>query len=77
MIDSGPGVKEEDLPHLFEKFFRGESPKKSGTGLGLSICRGIVEAHGGTIAAKTVKEKGTTFTVTLPVKPKFETHWLP
>jgi signal transduction histidine kinase len=41
-------------------------------GFGLAICKRIVEAHGGSIAVKTVKDKGTIFTVTLPVEPKFE-----
>jgi signal transduction histidine kinase len=41
-------------------------------GFGLAICKRIIEAHGGTIAVKTAKDKGTTFTLTFPIEPKFE-----
>lgn len=67
--DTGEGIADDVLPKLFSPLF---TTKAQGMGFGLAICKRIVEAHGGTIAAKTVKEKGTTFTVTLPVKPKFE-----
>ncbi len=58
--DSGPGIPEDVLSSIFEPLF---TTKQTGTGLGLSICKNIVEQHGGTI---TVKNKPTTFTVTLP-----------
>lgn len=52
-LDRGPGVAEQDLQRMFEKFYRLPVPEDvSGTGLGLSICKGIVEAHGGTISAE-------------------------
>ncbi|MBN1685755.1 MAG: hybrid sensor histidine kinase/response regulator, partial [Spirochaetales bacterium] len=70
ITDTGIGIPEEELPHLFTPFFRGartEVKKKEGSGLGLVIARAIVLAHGGTITAKSKPGKGTTFTVSLPV----------
>jgi two-component system sensor histidine kinase KdpD len=51
VADEGPGVSPDELPHLFETFFRGKNAATGGVGLGLSICKGIVEAHGGRISA--------------------------
>jgi signal transduction histidine kinase len=69
--DTGPGISEENLKHLFEKFYRVPGTEKLalGTGLGLSICKRIVEAHGGKIEVKSQVEKGTTFSVHLPLTP--------
>jgi PAS domain S-box-containing protein len=67
--DTGLGVPDEVLPRLFSPLF---TTKARGMGFGLAICKRIVEAHGGTITVKTVKGKGTTFTVTLPIEPKLE-----
>lgn len=70
VTDTGIGVSEEDLPHLFRRFFRASSATQGeiqGTGLGLSLVRSIVEAHGGTVAAQSRLGVGSTFTVTLPV----------
>ncbi|GAB4572751.1 MAG: hypothetical protein Kow0077_13070 [Anaerolineae bacterium] len=66
--DTGMGIAPEDLPHIFERFFRGERhrPANSGSGLGLAITRQIVELHGGTIQVESAPGEGTTFTVTLP-----------
>lgn len=66
--DTGIGIPEEALPHLFEKFYRVRETegKVSGTGLGLSICQKIVQGHGGTIHVHSKLGAGTTFTVTLP-----------
>jgi len=70
--DTGPGIRTQDLPMLFDKM-RITTPgaKRAGsrTGLGLPICRGIVEAHGGTIVAQSEEGKGSTLTVTLPAQP--------
>jgi DNA-binding response OmpR family regulator len=71
--DTGIGIKDEDLPLLFEEFKQLDaSPTREygGTGLGLAICKKIVELMGGTIQAKSVQGVGTTFTVTLPVELK-------
>ncbi|MCX7708630.1 MAG: ATP-binding protein [Clostridia bacterium] len=67
--DNGPGISEEDLPKVFERFYRGEksrSRKFGGIGIGLTICRQIVEAHGGRIWAESIIGKGATFFFTLP-----------
>ncbi|HAE59988.1 MAG TPA: two-component sensor histidine kinase [Anaerolineae bacterium] len=69
--DSGPGIPTEDLPHIFERFYRGEKSrtrsKASGFGLGLSIAYWIVEHHGGKIFVVSQAGSGTTFTVSLPL----------
>ena len=66
--DRGFGVPSEDLKRIFDKFFRAVKPRKiTGTGLGLSICKGIVEAHKGTIRAENNADMGATFSVTLPI----------
>jgi two-component system sensor histidine kinase KdpD len=68
--DSGFGIPGNDLEHIFDKFFRAVKPRQvSGTGLGLSICRGIVEAHGGSIWAQNNPDKGAVFFIKLPMKP--------
>jgi two-component system sensor histidine kinase MtrB len=63
--DTGPGIPPDLLPHVFERFARG--PDSSGTGLGLSIARGLVELHGGTIAAATPPGGGTEIRIVLPI----------
>jgi two-component system sensor histidine kinase KdpD len=66
--DSGFGIPDGDLEHVFDKFFRAVKPRQvSGTGLGLSICRGIVEAHGGKIWARNNIESGAVFFIKLPL----------
>jgi len=67
--DTGEGITDDVLPKLFSPLF---TTKAQGMGFSLAICKRIIEAHNGTIAIKTVKEKGTTFTVTIPIDPKFE-----
>ena len=65
-----PAIPEEDLPHLFERFYRGRAALESGeagTGLGLAICREIVERHNGWIDVESSPEAGTAFTVWLPL----------
>lgn len=67
--DDGVGISEENLPHIFERFFRADTARdRTGTGLGLSIVQWIVKLHRGDIRVTSQLGKGTTFTVTLPVK---------
>jgi signal transduction histidine kinase len=63
--DTGPGILEEDLVHIFDPFYTGK--KKMGTGVGLSICNGIIKSHDGNITAKNSPEGGAVYTITLPV----------
>ncbi len=66
--DQGPGIAQEYLPHLFERFFRvpDHTPSVHGSGLGLYICKQILDAHGGSISAESELDQGTTFRVWLP-----------
>jgi len=69
--DTGIGIPPEDLPHIFEEFYRSRNAKDfvhEGTGLGLSIVKSAVEAHNGEIEVFSELGKGTTFTVTLPTR---------
>lgn len=72
--DCGPGIPPADLPRLFQQFFRSKEGRPTGTGLGLWICRGLIEAHGGTLTASSVERRGTTFVFTLPAKSFSELH---
>ena len=67
--DHGPGVKPEDLPRLFERFWRADNAPAGGTGLGLAIAKWIVEQHGGTIGAFNRPEGGASFWARLPNVP--------
>jgi signal transduction histidine kinase len=69
--DSGIGLADEDAPHVFERFYRGQGMRRlEGTGLGLYICHAIVTAHGGRIWAESNGPgHGSTFTFTLPLTP--------
>jgi signal transduction histidine kinase len=65
--DTGIGISSSDLPHIFERFYRGDpSRAQTGSGLGLSLARAIAQAHGGDIAVAGSPNKGSNFTVTLP-----------
>jgi len=69
--DSGVGIRKEDLPYIFDRFYKARTPVRSardaGSGLGLTISKEIIIAHGGTISAKSNPGKGSTFTFTIPI----------
>jgi signal transduction histidine kinase len=65
--DNGPGIHEDDVRHLFTRFYRADSQKEiPGTGLGLSIARELVELHGGHLTVTSTPGEGSTFTIYLP-----------
>jgi len=67
--DTGAGISPEDLPYIFDRFWRGDrsrARREGSSGLGLAITRQLVQAHGGTIAAKSEPGQGTTFTIEMP-----------
>ena len=68
--DEGPGIPEDSLKKIFEKFYRAPGSRAGGTGLGLSIVSGFVMAHGGTVTVRNRPEGGARFTVRLPVENK-------
>jgi len=74
VTDSGPGIEPDELPHVFERFYQarqGRQRRSGGTGLGLAICKAFIEAHGGTIWARS-SEQGTTIAFSLPTVPPTE-----
>ena len=78
--DHGGGVPAEDLPHIFEPFYRGAEAigrQVHGNGLGLSIVKRIVSAHGGTISVSTRAGEGSAFTIALPAADSPLSHWQP
>jgi signal transduction histidine kinase len=69
VIDDGPGIPEQQLEHIFERFTRGdagETQRVGGTGLGLAISKSLIELHGGTIVAESTPGQGSTFRIRLP-----------
>ncbi|HEY9771239.1 MAG TPA: HAMP domain-containing sensor histidine kinase [Coleofasciculaceae cyanobacterium] len=70
VIDTGSGIVEAELPHIFKRFWRSQksrSQKYSGTGIGLAICKRLVELHGGTIQVESKLGQGSTFKFCLPI----------
>ncbi|GAC1311746.1 MAG: ATP-binding protein [Vulcanimicrobiaceae bacterium] len=74
VADRGPGIAASDIDHIFKRFHRGEEARghARGSGLGLAICRGIVEAHGGTIRAESRVGGGAIFSFDIPLVPALE-----
>ncbi|HEX4321419.1 MAG TPA: ATP-binding protein, partial [Acidobacteriaceae bacterium] len=75
--DEGEGIATEDLPRIFERFFRSDrsrSRKTGGTGLGLAICRAVVDKFGGSIAIESEVMAGTTVVVRLPIAELASAH---
>jgi signal transduction histidine kinase len=68
VTDTGVGIPEEDLPYIFDDFYRARSGRETagGAGLGLAICRRIIETHDGSILAESEMGKGSTFVIRLP-----------
>ena len=69
--DCGPGIPDDVLPHVFDRFYKADSarPRSDGSGLGLSIAMENAHIHGGTITAANSPEGGAVFTLTLPMAP--------
>ena len=67
VTDDGPGIPAQDIPHVFDRFWRGERPRTEGSGLGLAIARELVRAHDGQIWVESEPGKGSVFRFTLPL----------
>ncbi len=81
IIDNGVGISDRDLPHIFERFYRGEAKTPNGKtidprglGQGLFVARAVAEAHGGYLAATSTVGQGSKFTMALPLTPAPTTH---
>ncbi|MHB1853659.1 MAG: PAS domain-containing sensor histidine kinase [Acidimicrobiales bacterium] len=74
VIDQGEGIPAEDLPKVFNRFFRRAEGKPTGSGLGLWISRGLVTAHGGRLTVSSVVGQGTTFRFSLPLSAFEDAH---
>jgi signal transduction histidine kinase len=66
--DTGPGISEDELPHIFEQFWKAKGSEKMGRGLGLYIAKMLVDYHGGRIWAETTRHSGSSFFFTIPYK---------
>jgi signal transduction histidine kinase len=75
VTDDGPGIAPEQIPHLFERYWRGDTrERRHGLGLGLYICKQLVQAHHGTIGVDSTLGAGATFWFTLPVRARPTVH---
>ena len=73
VIDTGIGISEEDLPHIFERFWRSDrsrNRKSGGTGIGLAITKHLVELQQGIITVESILEQGSTFSFSIPIAQK-------
>jgi signal transduction histidine kinase len=76
VADTGTGIGAQDLPHIFEHFYRADESRarsSGGTGMGLAIVKSLVEAHGGRVSVESAPGAGTIFTITLPRQPREST----
>jgi signal transduction histidine kinase len=69
VLDNGPGIAADELPLVFERFYRGKNATAEGAGLGLAISQSVARAHGGSLDVASSAGAGSTFTLTLPVTP--------
>jgi signal transduction histidine kinase len=74
ITDTGAGIPQEQLAHLFDRFWQAEKADRRGAGLGLPIVKGIIEAHGGRIWVESQIGRGTTFYFTVPIASPAEAH---
>ena len=74
VADTGAGIAPEELPSVFNRFWRAKNTRRDGAGLGLQICKGIVEANGGRIWVESDPGRGTTFHFTVPTWYAVEHH---
>ena len=70
--DSGRGISEKDLPHIFERFYRGRSNRTDGSGLGLAIVKSVVQAHGGRVWVESEPGAGSRFLIEVPFQPSHQ-----
>jgi two-component system, OmpR family, sensor kinase len=83
VADDGEGIPPDDIPHIFEPFYRGDrsrSRRRGGTGLGLALVRNIAESHGGEVRVESEEGRGTRFILAVPKEPRFpenERKWPP
>jgi two-component system phosphate regulon sensor histidine kinase PhoR len=72
VADTGIGIPDDDLPRIFERFYKSDKARTSGagTGLGLAIVKHIIEAHGGSVWVESIEGKGATFYLTVPLLPQ-------
>ena len=71
MSDTGAGIAADDLPHVFERFYRADKSRArvtGGAGLGLAIVKWVAEAHGGAVEAHSEPGQGSTFVLSLPIQ---------
>jgi signal transduction histidine kinase len=72
--DTGRGISEEELPHIFDRFWQPRKETKRGLGLGLFICKGIIDGHGGHLWVQSRQKRGTTFYFELPKRQSKQNH---
>lgn len=71
VADTGRGISRDDLPHVFERFYKADKARpRGGSGLGLAIAKHTIQAHGGSIRVQSEEGKGATFSFSLPIKPR-------